>query len=99
MALGLLSAIVVTIALVAVLTTVIVLPVELDTYRRVPSGFTTMPSGAAPTLIVPTTVLVVVSITVTVPALLLVTYARLLLVATASAPLVVTSPVLVIAAG
>src|ERR1700759_783279 len=55
-AVGSVTAIVVTTALVAVLITVTVLPVELDTYSRLPSGLIVRPSGDAPTEMVPTTV-------------------------------------------
>ena len=70
---GAATAIVAFTAPVAVSMTVTVLLVELDTYSLVPSCFTATPSGAAPTLKVPTTVAVTVSITVTVPALRFVT--------------------------
>lgn len=43
------------------------------TYADFPSGVTSIPQGPAPTVMVPTTVLLVVSITDTVPSPLLVT--------------------------
>ena len=50
--------------LVAVEMTETVLSAPLETYKRVPSGVTTRPSGICPTAMVAVTVLVAVEITV-----------------------------------